>query len=63
MDLLESLHSRWATLLRHLTEADWARIYVHPESGRQRLDYAAGHYAWHGRHHLAHITTILDRLG
>jgi len=60
LDLLEALHARWTTLLRHLTEDQWARTYVHPESGPQRLDYTAGHYAWHGRHHLAHITTALE---
>ena len=62
LDLLESLHARWTTLLRHLTEADWARTYVHPESGTQRLDWTVGSYAWHGRHHLAHITTALARM-
>ncbi len=63
LDLLESLHARWTMLLRHLTDDDWARTYVHPVSGPQRLDYTVGSYAWHGRHHLAHITTTLDRLG
>ncbi|GAB5536533.1 MAG: putative metal-dependent hydrolase [Rubricoccaceae bacterium] len=63
LDLLESLHARWTTLLRHLTEADWARTYVHPASGPQRLDVTAGSYAWHGRHHLAHITTALEASG
>lgn len=62
LDVLDAIHARWVILLRHLTEADWARIYVHPESGPQRLDFTAGSYAWHGRHHLAHITTTLDRL-
>ncbi|MEO0557161.1 MAG: YfiT family bacillithiol transferase [Bacteroidota bacterium] len=63
LDLLDALHARWTTLMRHLSEADWARTYVHPESGPQRLDFTVGSYAWHGRHHLAHITTTLDRLG
>lgn len=63
LDLLDALHARWTTLLWHLTEADWARTFDHPESGIQRLDVVVGSYAWHGRHHLAHITTTLDRLG
>lgn len=61
LDMLDALHARWALLLRRLGEADWARTLQHPESGRQRLDVLAGHYAWHGRHHLAHVTTALGQ--
>lgn len=62
LDLLDALHARWTTLMRHLSEGDWARTFIHPETGLQRLDVTVGSYAWHGRHHLAHITTTLDRL-
>ena len=62
LDLLDALHARWTLLMRHLSEAEWGRTLVHPEAGRQRLDLLAGHYAWHGRHHLAHVTTALERM-
>lgn len=53
---LEHLHGRWTTLLRALTPADLQREFVHPESGPIRLARNIGVYAWHGRHHLAHLT-------
>ena len=62
--LLEALHIRWTILLRHLTDAQWARTFYHP--GMQRdftLDQALVLYAWHGRHHLAHITELRKREG
>ncbi len=59
--LLENLHARWVVLLNSLAEADWARVYVHSSDGDTRLDRQLAHYAWHGRHHVAHITTIQFR--
>ncbi len=53
--LLESLHERWVTLLRGLTEEQWARTMRHPEIGLLRLDQVLALYAWHGDHHTAHI--------
>lgn len=62
--LLESLHERWAFLLRSLGEEDYARTFHHPESGAViRLDYNVGVYSWHGRHHLAHIRGLKERKG
>jgi uncharacterized damage-inducible protein DinB len=62
--LLEALHRRWVVLLRALTEAQWARTLFHPESQQQfQLDALLAHYAWHGRHHVAHITALRDRMG
>jgi uncharacterized damage-inducible protein DinB len=62
--LLEALHRRWIVLLRAMREADWSRTYVHPEHQNPfTLDRALALYAWHGRHHVAHITTLRDRLG
>lgn len=63
LDLLELLHARWVVLLRSLGRADLGRVFVHPEWGRVRLDWNIGLYAWHGRHHLAHLTTTIDREG
>ena len=54
--LLEALHSRWVTLLWHLTEAEWQRTFYHPLYERTyTLDQALVQYSWHGRHHLAHL--------
>ncbi len=62
--LISSLHKRWVFLLRHLAEKDFQKVYLHPESGNQyRLDTAIDLYAWHCRHHLAHITELKSRKG
>jgi hypothetical protein len=55
--LLESLQSRWVALMRSMTEEQWHRCYMHPELGRYPLDRQAALYAWHGRHHVAHVTS------
>ena len=62
LTLLEALHSRWVTLLHHLTEAQWQRTFYHPGNQREStLDQALALYAWHGRHHLAHLELLLPR--
>jgi hypothetical protein len=58
LDLLEALHVRWVKLLESMTEHDYQRTFVHPESGAWRLDQYLAQYAWHGRHHVAHITSL-----
>ena len=57
--LLDGLHQRWATLLLALPPAAFARTFLHPEWGAVSLDFALLQYAWHGRHHLAHMRTAL----
>jgi len=58
--LLEALHTRWVTLLHHLSEAQWQRTFHHPGTMRDfTLDQALAMYAWHGRHHLAHVKSLL----
>jgi hypothetical protein len=61
--LLESLHSRWAILLRSLTAKDFDRTFRHPDIGVLSLSKTLALYAWHGRHHVAHITTLREREG
>lgn len=63
LGLLENLHARWAILLRSLSDAQFARTFRHPKMGDVRLDAALGLYAWHGRHHLGHITNLRKRKG
>ena len=53
--LLDALHRRWVMFLRALTDAEFARVYVHPELGRVPLDEALALYSWHCRHHQGHI--------
>ena len=61
--ILEGLHERWVRLLRSLGPAEFARKLNHPEMGILDLDYLAAMYAWHGKHHTAHVTALRDRKG
>ena len=61
--LLENLHKRWVVLLRSLAPSDWERTFRHPEIGLMRLDQNLALYEWHGRHHVAHITSLRERQG
>jgi uncharacterized damage-inducible protein DinB len=63
LDLLDSLHKRWVLLLKSFTPADFSRTFMHPESGKMTLDRTLALYAWHGRHHVAHITSLRHRMG
>ena len=54
--LLETVHERWLAIMRSMTDAQWQRAYIHPEHGRYPPDRQAALYAWHGKHHVAHIT-------
>jgi uncharacterized damage-inducible protein DinB len=60
--LLEALHERWAAFLRSLGEAEWARTFRHPELGVVPLGKNVALYAWHGRHHVAHVTSLRARM-
>jgi hypothetical protein len=61
--LLENLHKRWVVLLKSLRAADWQRKLRHPELGLMNLDKVLQMYAWHGRHHVAHVTALRERNG
>jgi len=61
--LLEALHERWVLFLRSLGEEDFARHFHHPELGEVPLWRNLALYGWHGRHHLAHITGLKQRMG
>ena len=60
---LETLHKRWIILLKSLTQGDFDLKLNHPESGILSLKVYLGAYAWHGNHHLAHITSLVEREG
>lgn len=61
--ILEGLHRRWVNLLRRLSPDQFGRTYQHPVRGLQTIDRAVAMYAWHGRHHVAHITGLRGRMG
>ncbi len=61
LELSESLHARWVMLLQSLQPAQWQRGFVHPESGRVSVAMATLQYAWHSRHHVAHIQHLRQR--
>ncbi len=61
LNLLEALHQRWVWFLRSLRNEDFDRTFQHPEQGVVSLNKNVALYAWHGRHHVAHITALHDR--
>jgi len=63
LTLLDSLHQRWVLLLRTRKPEDFARTLNHPELGRVTLEKYLAMYAWHGKHHVAHITGLRQRSG
>ncbi len=63
LDLIDGLHQRWVVLLESLNDADFGRTFTHPERGQMRLDVNLALYAWHCRHHTAHIVSLRERMG
>lgn len=63
LDLLDAMHRRWTLLLNSFGPAEWERQFRHPERGAMRLDVTTLLYAWHGRHHAAHVTELRKRQG
>jgi uncharacterized damage-inducible protein DinB len=61
--LLDNLHKRWVLMLRSLQPAEWKRAFRHPEMGVVPLEKNVALYAWHGRHHVAHITSLRKQMG
>ena len=62
--LLDAVHERWVAVLKSMSARDWDRAYHHPEYHRTiPLDEVLAMYAWHGRHHVAHITSLRERQG
>ena len=60
--LLTALHDRWTRTLRHMNGPDFERTFRHPEHGVVDLDMQLALYEWHGRHHVAHISGLRDRM-
>ncbi|GAC1531809.1 MAG: bacillithiol transferase BstA [Sediminibacterium sp.] len=61
LTLLHALHQRWYAAIKDITDAQWERIVIHPEHGREMsLWLLLGLYAWHGKHHTAHIKALRE---
>jgi hypothetical protein len=63
LTLLTALHARWSALLDTLRGEHYARLLRHPEQGLRNVDWLLQVYAWHGRHHVAHIRALRARQG
>jgi DinB family protein len=63
LTLLDSVHTRWGIVLRSMTDDDFARPLTHPDHGTVDVDWLLQMYAWHSRHHVAHITSLRARNG
>ncbi|MEH7382215.1 putative metal-dependent hydrolase [Bacillus sp. JJ1533] len=59
LTIIDGVHQRWVTLLRNFSMDDFQLAYIHPEGGEMKLGVFLGFCAWHGNHHLAHITTLV----
>ncbi len=63
LDLLDALHGRWVWFLHSLKQDDFRRSFRHPEIGIVSVDKNIALYAWHGQHHVAHVTSLRERMG
>jgi uncharacterized damage-inducible protein DinB len=63
LDLIEGLHARWVRLLESLSADEWQRGFKHPKMGPMTVEAATLLYAWHSRHHVAHITHLRKKKG
>lgn len=61
--MLESIHDRWVRVLQAMSAAEFERTLDHPENGRMTLDQLLAMYAWHSRHHVAHVRNLRQRNG
>ena len=61
LNLIDGLHQRWAALLNSMSDDDFNKKFNHPETGEWTLDGALALYAWHSKHHTAHITKLRER--
>lgn len=62
LSLLDALHKRWVACLRALPAEAFEKRFVHPVSGPFTLNEQVAAYSWHGRHHIAHITSLRGRM-
>ena len=61
LKMAEAIHERWVALLDSMSDTDYQKTFIHPETGEWTLDGALALYAWHSLHHTAHITRLRER--
>ncbi len=61
MKIIEGIHLRWANLLNSMSDEDFKKLLIHPESGEWTLEKMLGLYDWHSKHHTAHIMKLRER--
>lgn len=61
--IVDGVHQRWVAMANAMSDDDFKRQFVHPETGNWTLERVLGLYAWHSLHHTAHITSTLERMG
>ena len=59
--IVDGVHRRWASVLESMSDDDFNREFIHPETGKWTLEKALALYAWHSLHHTAHITSTRER--
>ena len=63
LKMIDAIHTRWVALLESMTDDDFKREFIHPETGNWPLEGALALYAWHSEHHTAHIMRLREREG
>jgi uncharacterized damage-inducible protein DinB len=65
LTLLHALHSRWHYVLSAVSEEELLNktVYHPANDATYTLWHLLGMYVWHGRHHVAHITRLRERMG
>jgi hypothetical protein len=63
LNLLDAIHERWVILLKSLTPEQFEHKLVHPETGLIDINWCIAQYAWHGKHHIAQINSLKQRMG
>ncbi|HQZ97286.1 MAG TPA: bacillithiol transferase BstA [Pyrinomonadaceae bacterium] len=63
LKMIEAIHTRWVALLESMSDEDFKKTFIHPETGVWPLEGALALYDWHSRHHTAHITHLREREG
>lgn len=63
LGIIDGVHARLVEVLRNMSDSDFRKEFVHPETGSWTLENALALYAWHSKHHTAHITGTRERNG
>jgi hypothetical protein len=63
LTLLHALHARWMEVIKGIKVDEWNKTVFHPEHKKEiTLWHLLGMYAWHGKHHVAHVTALRERM-